>query len=262
MSDTDGGAEFRVYEKVFRGLTQLGPGSREATLSVLDSVRDRLPAAPAVADMGCGVGASTLVLAEALPGATITAVDVYEPFLATLRELARLANVAERVTVRAGDMADPDALEFATGSFDLIWSEAAAYAIGVDRALALWPALLRSGGVLVFSELVWVAPEGKRPRAAVALWQREYPAMRTGAEVESAVVAAGLTVLGRKAIPRAGWEAYYGPLRERVAAMRADAAPGSVEAELLAGMQQEIDVFDEYGETFAYEFFAAVREAG
>ena len=261
MSEETLGAEYRVYEELFRGLTQFAPGSRETTHAVLEQVRGRLPAAPAVADMGCGVGASTLVLAKAMPRATIVAVDMYEPFLATLRELARLSGVGDRIDARLGDMVDVRSVALEPESLDLIWSEAAAYAVGVERALAAWTPLLKPGGLVVFSELVWSVAAALRPPAAVALWGREYPAMRMADEVEALVAAARLVSLGRRPVPRAGWEGYYGPLRARVAALRAKAAPDSAEAALLAGMQEEIDVFDEYGATFAYEFFVAEKSS-
>jgi SAM-dependent methyltransferase len=39
--------------------------------------------------------------------------------------------------------------------WDMIWAEGSAYIIGVERAMRDWRRLLRPGGVLVFSEMVW-----------------------------------------------------------------------------------------------------------
>ena len=47
-------------------------------------------------------------------------------------------------------------LPFADASFDLLWSEAAAYSMGFFAALAAWRRLLVDGGRLAVSELVWL----------------------------------------------------------------------------------------------------------
>ncbi|MEZ5248141.1 MAG: class I SAM-dependent methyltransferase [Ilumatobacteraceae bacterium] len=41
--------------------------------------------------MGCGPGRASLVIADELPDATITAVDLYQPYLDQLVESARAA---------------------------------------------------------------------------------------------------------------------------------------------------------------------------
>ena len=49
-------------------------------------------------------------------------------------------------------MSDPAALG---SGYDLVWAEGSAYSIGFENALALWRTLLRPGGCLVVTELVW-----------------------------------------------------------------------------------------------------------
>ena len=249
-------AIYAVYAELFAGLERLGPGSRASTLAALACVGEALPRAPAVADMGCGHGAATTVLAAALPQARFMAVDLDERFVDAVRSAARSAGCGERVTAVAGDMGAPQSLGLAPASFDLIWAEASAYAIGVERALAAWKPLLRPNGRLVFSELIWTLPVAARPAQCAAFWRREYPAMGTGEDVANACARAGFEVLQRRRQPPSDWRAYYAPLRERVARMREHAEAGSVAAMVLAGMEEEIALFDEDGATsYAYEMF-------
>ena len=79
MSD----ALFRLFET----LPRQGPGSAACTREALQRL-PALPTAPRVLDLGCGTGASTLVLAATLRTSVI-AVDIHQPFLDQLRAAAQ-----------------------------------------------------------------------------------------------------------------------------------------------------------------------------
>ena len=76
-----------------------------------------------IADIGCGSGASTLVLASELD-AQITAVDLLPEFLAKLADAASRTGVADHITTLSESM---DQLPFVEEEFDAIWSEGAIY---------------------------------------------------------------------------------------------------------------------------------------
>ena len=108
-----------------------GPGSDEATrraiaLAGLEGASDLT-----IADVGCGTGASTLVLAHDLD-AHIVAVDFLPAFLGRLDDAARRSGLADRITTVAESM---DELSFAEGSLDVIWSEGALDNIGFEQVL-------------------------------------------------------------------------------------------------------------------------------
>ena len=63
-----------------------------------------MPAKPAVADLGCGTGRSTLFLAERL-GTRVTAVELAGRFCERLAERAEQRGLSALVDVRCGDMA-------------------------------------------------------------------------------------------------------------------------------------------------------------
>jgi len=67
-------------------------------IPAFDGMAERLRAGAHVADVGCGFGASTIVLAKAYPKSTFVGYDYHEPSIATARERAREAGVADRVS--------------------------------------------------------------------------------------------------------------------------------------------------------------------
>jgi 2-polyprenyl-3-methyl-5-hydroxy-6-metoxy-1,4-benzoquinol methylase len=67
-------------------------------IPALDGVEAKLRNGARVADVGCGHGASTIVMAEAYPASTLTGFDYHERSIDTARTRAADAGVADRVT--------------------------------------------------------------------------------------------------------------------------------------------------------------------
>ena len=203
-------------EALYGGLERAGPGSAADTLRALALCGVSGPVR--VLDIGCGPGAASLVLLAALPEATVTATDLFAPFLADAERRVAAAGEAARFRTVEADMA---ALPFAPGSFDLLWCEGAAYIIGVPQALAAWRGLLAPGGRLAFSEAVWLT-ETPAPRARAMF--EGYAAMTDVAGVRARIAAAGWRLLGDFVLSPAAWQSYYGPLEARARTLDADAA--------------------------------------
>lgn len=66
-------------------------------LPALDGVTAKLEGGASVADVGCGHGASTVLMAEAYPASTFTGFDYHDRSIETAAERARAAGVAGRV---------------------------------------------------------------------------------------------------------------------------------------------------------------------
>jgi SAM-dependent methyltransferase len=69
-----------------------------AWLPALDGVVAKLQRGATVADVGCGHGASTILMAQAFPASTFVGSDYHEGSIITARERAQAAGVAERVS--------------------------------------------------------------------------------------------------------------------------------------------------------------------
>ena len=83
-------------------------------IAALDGVAAKLEAGATVADVGCGHGASAIVLAQAFPNAQIHGFDFHEASITTARERAAEAGVTSQTTFEVADA------KGYTGSFDLI----------------------------------------------------------------------------------------------------------------------------------------------
>ncbi len=161
-----------------------------------------------IVDVACGSGADMGALLEAAPEGQLTALDLTPHFVEAVR-----ATWADdpRVTVLRADMAQ------IANRYDFIWCAGAAYIIGVEQALAAWRKALRPGGVIAFSDAVWFTSD-RSPRAR-KMWA-DYPAMVDVAGLRAKITDAGYEVLGQRRVSDQGWENYYGPLDDRIAALR------------------------------------------
>jgi SAM-dependent methyltransferase len=83
-------------------------------IPALTGVEDQLKGGARVADVGCGLGASTIIMAQAYPASSFVGVDYHEPSLALATERAGAAGVSDRVQFRVAGAADLD------GTYDFI----------------------------------------------------------------------------------------------------------------------------------------------
>lgn len=100
---------FRGVDRFFRAgyVANLIP----SWLPALDGVVAKLEAGGKVADIGCGHGSSTVLMAQAFPKSTIYGFDFHAPSIATAREKAIEAGVMDNTwfgTVTAKDYAEKD----------------------------------------------------------------------------------------------------------------------------------------------------------
>jgi len=69
----------------------------------LTGAEAKLKAGATVADVGCGHGASTLIMAKAYPNSRFFGFDNHEPSIQRARQAAKAAGVADRVTFEVAD---------------------------------------------------------------------------------------------------------------------------------------------------------------
>ncbi len=238
------------FFQVHRDLDREGPGSAATTRRALAACGP-LPDKPRVIDFGCGPGQPTVTLANALPGAAVVGVDLHRPFLDQLEKRAAAANVSDRVTAWHGSMLDHP------GPADLIWSEGAAYSVGVEKALRRWHAIASPDARLAFSELVWLTADV--PTDLRAMLEAEYPALGDVETTRKRTAAAGWYVIHDFILPASDWSNYYDPIRARVATLRAQPCSPALTAALDESIA-EADIYDRYGQYYGYVFVIARKE--
>ncbi len=145
------------------GLERQGPGSRETVEKALSFLGD-LSRLENIADLGCGTGGQTLVLAEFLKG-NIAGLDMFTAFARELDKRAAKMHLGDRVKGVVGKMEN---LPFEKNSLDLIWSEGAIDNIGFEKGLSHWRGFLKEGGCVAVTCPSWLTSE--HPAEAEQFW--------------------------------------------------------------------------------------------
>lgn len=240
---------FEPLLRLFQGAPRRGPGSEASTLKALAACR--CPPQPSVADLGCGSGASTLILARHLR-VPILAVDADGRALDDLWEAARTEGLLPWIRPCPGDMAAPG---LPPGSLDLLWSEGAVAHLGWERGLRLWGDLLRPGGVMAFTDATWF--EEDPPEEARRNWEVWYPTMATEASNLAAARALGLEVVDHFRLPRQDWWDYFQQVERQCEGHQNE--EGLVE--VIAAMREETDLYRRTGHSYGYTFYILRRPA-
>lgn len=250
MSDiVDSGFLDSIHE-LFVGIPRQGPGS-DATTRRAVGLLPRLGGNSLVLDLGCGSGHQTLVLAQCVP-ARIEAIELSEVAISLLAARVQELNLGDRIRCRSMSISD---LDYEPASVDLIWSEGAFYTVGVETALEICFPILKPGGVLAFSELVWFVDHV--PDEPRRFFEQEYPDIGDEARVLDRAARAGFRSIAQFRLPAVDWWTdFYGPVRARLKEL-ADANTILEEpaASFAAGMETEMRLHEEHSDSYGYTFF-------
>lgn len=205
-----------------------------------------------VADIGCGTGASTLVLAEELD-AQVVAVDLFSNFLGVLSARAVRAGLAERISIVTASM---ESLPFAADSLDAIWSEGAIYKIGFEKGVRQWRSFLKCGGILAVSELTWLT--ASRPAELENHWRAQYAEVGTASSKLAVLEQNGYAPLGCFVVPEHCWlDAYYGPMQQRFPVFLARDGWSDAAKTVVAAEELEIALYKRYRNFLGYGYYVA-----
>lgn len=229
-----------------------GPGSQAITRQAMMLSGLTAHSGMKIADIGCGTGASALVLAGDL-GAQVTAVDLFPDFLDKLQARAANAGLGDRITPLEAAM---DALPFSDESYDVLWSEGAIYNIGFEAGIEAWKRFLKPGGLLAVSELSWFTAE--RPKALEDFWAGQYPGVALASTKMAQLEAAGYTPVGYFPLPASAWmEQYYAPTQARIPAFLERHGHGEAASAIAQMEQDEIAHFQANHRYYGYGFYLA-----
>lgn len=230
-----------------------GPGSDETTLQALQFL-PVLDEGCRILDIGCGTGASTMVLAHHTK-ANITAIDMLPQFLEKLRSKLDQHGLTDRVQVMNCRMEE---LPFAEDSFDALWAEGSIYNIGFAQGLTAWKKYLKMGGYIAVSEVSWLTDS--RPDELEQYWVNAYAEIDTIHNKLSVIKASGYDLLGYFVLPETCWtDHYYTPILARSQAF-AERYKGQKEVEdfIQTGLE-EAAIYEKYKTYYSYVFYIAQK---
>lgn len=192
----------RLIREYFSTAERQGPGSPQVTTQALKFI-DNLNDSSRIADIGCGTGGQTMILAQNAPG-KVTAVDVSEEYIRILNTNAERLNLQNKVHGIVGSM---DKLPFHEEEFDLLWSEGAIYNIGFERGLIEWRKYLKKGGYLAITENTWFTTE--RPAEIQKFWQKAYSEIDTISNKVAQMQKAGYMPVAMFVLPDNCWLEHF-----------------------------------------------------
>jgi SAM-dependent methyltransferase len=241
--------DLNLIFEYFSKLERQGPGSPEITLKALSFI-DGLNEKSKIADMGCGTGGQTMLLAKNAPG-KITGVDLCQDFIDQLNRKALDENLGDRVKGIVGSM---DNLPFENEEFDLIWSEGAIGNIGFEKGINYWNKFLKKGGYIAVTYESWFTNE--RPAEIEKWWVDAVPQITTVGQNVSIMQNAGYVPVALFAAPESCWiDNYYRPQEPRQEEFLKEHRGNKAAENFISLMKREADLYSKYKQYYGYVFY-------
>jgi ubiquinone/menaquinone biosynthesis C-methylase UbiE len=241
--------DFNLICEYFSSIERQGPGSPEVTVKALSFI-DNLTNGCNIADIGCGTGGQTMVLAKYTKG-YIRGIDLFPTFIDLFNNNARKLNVQDRVNGIIGSMEN---LPFQSEELDLIWSEGAIYNIGFEQGLIEWKKFLKTGGYIAVTEASWFTDE--RPTEINAFWQDAYPEIDTIPNKIAKMQKNGYIPVASFILPENCWtEHFYMPQVEAQKKFLNKYRGNQTAEELIANQRHEAQLYSQYKEYYGYVFY-------
>ena len=240
------------YE-TYIGLERQGIGSPEMTIKALSFIED-LNAISRVADLACGTGGQTMVLAQNLTG-SIIGVDIYPDFINVFNDNAKKLNLQNRVNGIVGSMED---LSFQKEEFDLIWSEGAIDGIGFEKGLTHWIGFLKKNGYVAVTCPSWLTNE--RPTEIEKFWVDAGGSIDTIGSNISIMQKVGYSFVSAFVLPEKCWTDNFFAPREAAdkALLKKYAGNKTVEAYIESNIEVnkiEVELYSKYKQYYGYVFY-------
>jgi ubiquinone/menaquinone biosynthesis C-methylase UbiE len=241
--------DVELIVEYFSNLERQGPGSPDVTIKALSFI-DAIDENSRIADIGCGSGGQTMVLAQQAKG-TIVGIDLFPTFIDLFNQNVEKHNLQDRVKGIIGSM---DNLQFLDEELDLIWSEGAIYNIGFERGLNEWRKFLKTGGYVAVSEASWFTEE--RPAEIDTFWMDAYPEIDTIPNKVAQMQNAGYIPVATFILPENCWtEHFYAPQKNAEKVFLEKHAGNKAAEEFIANQRHETQLYYTYKAYYGYVFY-------
>lgn len=239
--------DFGLMSKYFSSLKRQGPGSKESTLKALGFI-EGLNKKSKIADIGCGTGGPTIVIAQKTLG-SIIGVDIFPGFINIFN--SNFVKFKNRVKGIVGSM---DKLPFKKDELDLIWSEGAIYNIGFKRGLKEWGNFLKKDGYIAISEVSWLT--GERPEEVSEFWDNAYPEIDTISNKVKQMEESGYTPVATFVLPEDCWgKNFYDPQAVIQKKFLKEHKGNLTIERLISNQKHEAALYKKYKKHYGYVFY-------
>jgi len=242
------GFDMNILYEYFSNVERQGPGSPEITLKALSFI-DGLTEKSKVADVGCGTGGQTMVLAQNIP-CEIIGVDIWSDFINKFNQNAKNKNLQDRIKGVVGNMEN---LPFQEEELDLIWTEGSIYNIGFERGLNEWRKFLKQGGYIAITENTWFTEE--RPAEIQEFWQEAYSEIDTISNKVAQMQKAGYLPIATFVVPETCWTDYYSATQATQESFMKKHNGNKAAEEFIDSERYEAELYYKYKAYYGYVFY-------
>lgn len=234
----------------YEGLDRLSPGSEDTTLETLDRTDFNVDEELNMLDIACGVGSSTILLANHFKNSTVEGFDLFKHYKDSLDEKIKENDLQDRVFAYEMDMNDPD---FANGEFDLVFCEAGIEIIGFEKGLIEWKRLLKPNGFMVVSDISWLKKPSGESRN---FWKNIYSEV-DGIESKIKVIEnSGYEFIDYVIVPKKDWDNYYMQLEKNLNQLSSDKSAN----DFVKQLRKEISFYRNNNEDYSYVFYVMRKD--
>lgn len=241
--------DLNIICEYYSGLERQGPGSPEITKKALSFI-ENLTEESNIADIGCGTGGQTMVLAQNTLG-NVRGIDLFPTFIDLFNKNAIQLNLHDRVKGQVGSM---DNLSFQDEELDLMWSEGAIYNIGFECGLKEWRKFIKTGGYIAVSEASWFTDE--RPNEIEEFWADAYPGIDTIPNKVEQMQKAGYVSVATFILPEECWTEHFYAQQNMVQEEFLKKHAGNKSAEgFIENQRHETQLYYKYKGFYGYVFY-------
>ena len=248
--------DYQLLIDLHKRAKRQGPGGDAETRMAID-LAGLVPTTPLkIADIGCGTGSSTLLLARTL-NAQITAVDFLPEFIEVLKTNAENEDLSKKIDPLVCSM---NSLPFDEEEYDVIWSEGAIYNMGFENGINDWKRFLKPDGLLVVSEITWTTND--RPLEIEEYWAGEYPEINTASAKIKILENSGFSPLGYFVLPEHCWlDNYYRPMQRSFSAFLSRNINNENAQPIVDAEKTEIALYEKFKKHYSYGMYIARKLA-
>lgn len=240
--------DFTMIADFFKRVDRQGPGGDWETRLAASLIPD-FKRKVRIADIGCGKGSQTFVLADEYDS-EIDAIDLLPEMTESIKKQCQEKGLEGSVHPIQASM---DALPFLPDTYDLIWAEGSIFIMGYEKGLQYWHQFLKSGGYVAVTDCSWL--NNKRPQNMS--WIKDnVPEIDTIEHKIKQMSAAGYEPYAHFILPETCWtKNYYNPMKPAMESFLKDHKNSASAISFVDRLREEIAYYKENKEYFGYVFY-------